>query len=173
MRRNTVMRAGATLGVCALLGAGAGIAGSAAAPSTSKKATAAKRGIRPPGPGGPAVHSESVVLNRAGTAFVNVTFDRGTVKSVSGDQLTITESERNVTYKDVTITIPSNATIKRNGATATLADLKVGDRAHVIQSPEGVTVIANDAAHERSMRRGRRGPPPGGPPPGGPPPFGP
>src|SRR5205085_6270131 len=59
--------------------------------------------------GGPAVHSESVVLNKAGTAFENVTLDNGTVKSVSGDQLTITESANNVTYKDVTITVPSNA----------------------------------------------------------------
>ena len=113
------------------------------------------------------------MLNKAGTAFENVTLDNGKVKSVSGDQLTLTEAAKNVTYKDVTITIPSNATIRRNGSTATLADLKAGDRVHVIQAPEGVSVFAEDAAHERSMRRGRPGPPPGGPPPGGAPPLGP
>jgi hypothetical protein len=173
------MRAGAVVGTCALLGAAAGIAGSAAAPSTkSKKANAANRAGKPPGRpghgpfGGPAVHSESVVLNKAGTAFVNVTLDNGAVKSVSGDQLTITESAKKVTYKDVTITVPSNATVRRNDASAKLADLKTGDRVHVIQAPDGVSVFAEDAAHQRTERRGFRGPPPGGggPPPGGPPP---
>jgi hypothetical protein len=176
MRRTRIRRAGAAIGICALLGALAGIAGSAAAPSTkSKKASAAQRANRPPGEpghgpfGGPAVHSESVVLNKAGTAFENVTLDNGTVKSVSGDQLTITESAKNVTYKDVTITVPSNATIRRNDAKATLADLKSGDRVHVIQAPEGVSVFAEDAAHQRSEPHGFRGPPPDGPPPDGPP----
>ena len=174
MRRNSVIRAGAVLGVCALLGAIAGIAGSAAAPSAKKstKANAAQRSNRPPGPpgrgpfGGPAVHSESVVLNKAGTAFENVTIDNGTVKSVSGDQLTLTEAAKKVTYKDVTVTVPSNATVIRNHAKAQLADLKAGDRVHVIQAPEGVSVIADDAAHDRAERRGPPGPPPGGPPPG-------
>ena len=171
-RRFRLVRLGAVVGLCALAGAGAGIAGSAAAPSSKVKKSNAPgreklRGLR--GLHGPPVHADAVVLNKAGNGFITQTEDSGKVKSLSGGQLVITEGVKNVTYKDVTITVPSNATIMRNDAKATLADLKPGDRVHVIQAPEGVSVFAEDAAHQRSEPRGFRGPPPGGPPPGRPP----
>jgi hypothetical protein len=190
-RTNTIRAVGVGL-VCAAIGAAYGIAGSTAA--TSHKSTS--RTANPPGaraggrwgfrgPGGGPVHADAVVLNRAGTAFETVTQDNGAFKSLSGDQLTITEGTKTVTYKDVTLTIPSGATVYRNGAKAALTDLATGDRVHVSQAPEGTTVFAEDAAHQAAhaangpdggpghpgpgFRGAFRGGPPGGPPGGGPP----
>ena len=103
---------------------------------------------------GPAVHEDAVVLNRAGTHFITATSDNGTVASVSGDQLQITEAIGKVSYKTVTLTIPAGATVERNLATAKLSDLKPGDRVHVTQSSDGTVVFANDRTFE---------PPAGGP----------
>jgi len=116
--------------------------------------------------GGPPVHAEVVVLNKAGSGFVTVTEDNGRVDSVSGDQLKITESAKKgsatITYdKDVTLTVPSDATVRRNGATAKLGDLKAGDHVRVAKSSDGTTVDAFDAQHHPGF--------PGGPPPGAPP----
>jgi hypothetical protein len=161
-------RLGVVGALCALVGATAGIAGSSAATKSTGKTAQAHRAD---GPrmlrGGPPVHAEAVVLNKAGTGFVTVTEDAGTVKSVSGDQLTITESARKgsttVTYKDATLTIPSDATIRRNGATASLGDLKAGDHVHVASSSDGTFVDAFDSSH-RPPRHGPGGPPPAGAP---------
>src|SRR4051812_14399561 len=123
---------------------------------------------------GPAVHAELVVPNKDGNGFITVTMDSGTVKSVNGDQVTITEGTDKATYKDATLTIPSDATVRRNFADAKLSDLKDGDHVHVSQSSEGTVVFAIDAAHEDQRPgpgwghgAGRPGPY-GGPPPGGP-----
>ncbi len=181
-RKSRLLRLAVVIGLCALAGAVAGIAGSAAAPSGKAKNGNSNRHAGPPrGFHGPAVHAEVVVLNRAGKAFITETEDKGKVKSVSGDRLTITEGVGNVTYKDVTLTIPSNATIVRNFAKAKLGDLKAGDFVHVSQSSDGTFVLASDAAHRPG--RGHFGPHggpgggprgdargPGGPWPPGPPP---
>src|SRR5205823_10341826 len=110
---------------------------------------------------GPVVHADAVVLNKARNAFITETEDQGKVKSVSGDQLAITEGAGNVTYKDVTLTIPSNATIMRNFAKASLSALKTGDFVHVSQSSDGTFVLASDASHRPGpghfgFRRGPR-----------------
>lgn len=136
---------------CAAAGAIAGIAGAAASPSSH---TATAPPMRPfprfgyPGlarPGlGPAVHVQAVVLNRAGTGYITVTEDSGTVQSVSGDQLTIKEAVGNVTYRTVTLTIPANATVTRDFATSTLSALRSGDRVTVSQSSEGTYVTAGN-----------------------------
>jgi hypothetical protein len=159
--------------LCAAIGAGAGIAGSTA--KSGKHARTTQRSAADPRPEfhrGPPVHAEAVVPNRAGTGFVTVTEDAGTVESVSGDQLTLKEGTRTLTYKTVTLTIPSNAKVYRNFATAQLGDLKSGDRAHVASSSDGTVVFANDASHmpppDGPGRHHERGPGPGGP--GGPPP---
>jgi hypothetical protein len=170
--------------VCAVVGAAAGIAGSVASSSHGHPAG------RHHGPlvglpfhggpfGGGPVHVQAVVPNRAGTGFQTVTIDSGAFKALSGDQLTITEGTKSVTYKTVTLTIPSAATIRRNGASANLSGLKPGDRVHVLQLPGGTFVMAADAQHQarpgelhRRFRGGWRGfgrrgfGPPGGPPPG-------
>jgi hypothetical protein len=175
----SAVRVGAVIALCALGGAAAGIAGSAAAPSSkAKKANSGRRAGPPFGPrGGPAVHANAVVLNKAGNGFVTVTEDAGKVTSVSGDQLSITEGVNNVTYKDVTLTIPANATVIRNHAKAQRSDLRAGDFVHVSQSSEGTFVFAEDANFRTSERNrfggprgfGGAGGPHGGPPPGAPP----
>ena len=89
-----------------------------------------------------AVHGDAVVPTKSG--FVTVTFDRGLVKSVSGQQLTITEGTKKATYKTVTLTIPTGARVRDNRHAATLADLKAGQRVLVIQGPTNTYVIAHD-----------------------------
>jgi hypothetical protein len=189
MRRIKLPQLGVVIVVCALVGALAGIAGSAAAPSKSAKksgAAATKRALARHagfrglhgGPGGPAVHGEAVVPNKAGTGFITVTSDNGTIKSISGNDVTIDESVGSLHYKDVTVTIPDGATVIRNHAKASVSDLKVGDDVHVIASSEQTIVIAEDAAFQKQERqqfrkmfrdhrgfrfRGGPGPPPGAP----------
>jgi len=171
-------RVAAVVALCALAGAAAGIAGSAAAPSgKARNANSGRRAGPPFGHhGGPAVHANAVVLNKAGNGFITVTEDSGKVKSVSGSQLGITEGVNNVTYKNVSLTIPSNATVVRNHAKAQLSALKAGDFVHVSQSSEGTYVFAEDANFRQSERNRFGGPrrfgggvPYGGPPPGAPP----
>jgi hypothetical protein len=79
--------------------------------------------------------------------FDTVTMDRGSFSSLSGDQLTITEGTKAATYKTLTLTIPSGATVRRNGQAAKLSDLKSGDTVMVLQSPHGTDVAAHDAQH--------------------------
>ena len=168
MRSTRMARLGLVGALCALVGAGAGIAGSSAATKSSSKSAQARKADGPRGlRGGPPVHAEAVVLNKAGTGFVTVTEDNGTVKSVSGDQLTIAESARKgsatVSYKDVTLAIPDDATIRRNGETASLGALKEGDHVHVASSSDGTFVDAFDSSH-RPPPHGHGGPPPPGAP---------
>ena len=89
--------------------------------------------------------------NQSG-GFETVTMDRGSFSSLSGDQLTITEGTKSATYKTVTLTIPSRATVRRNEAQAKLSDLKAGDEVNVIQSPKSTVVIANGAQHQRTLK---------------------
>ena len=185
MRRIKLPQLGIVIVVCALVGALAGIAGSAAAPSksSSKKSGkmfrfAPRAGMLrhaggPGGPGGPAVHAEAVVPNKAGNGFTTVTSDGGTIKSISGNDVTIDESVGTLHYKDATVTIPSDATVIRNHAKASVGDLKEGDFIRVVSSSDGTFVMAQDAAFRKQERKrffgGPRGfdhhgpPPPGAP----------
>ncbi len=171
MRIAKTSRALVALTMCALIGAGAGIAGAGAASTTSSKSksaqstrSAARNADRPGMRGGPPVHAEVVRLNKAGDKFITATEDSGVVKSVSGNDLTITEGTKTVTYKDVTISIADGATISRNGSTAQLSDLKAGDHVHVSQSSDGTDVHAFDDSHQPPRGPGHGGPPPGAPP---------
>jgi hypothetical protein len=185
MRRIKLPQLGVVIAVCALVGALAGIAGSAAAPSKSSKksgkaAKTAPNHLRFRGPGGPgfpgfrggpAVHSEAVVPNKAGDGFITVTSDAGKVKSVSGKDITIDESVGSAHYKDVTVTIPDDATVIRNHAKAAVSDIKADDDIRVIASSEQTIVIAEDAAFQKQERKQFRGHwdhrgGPGAPPPG-------
>jgi len=171
-----------TIGIaalCAAVGAAGGIAGTTAATNKhhkhhgSRQSSTAPRPGRPPfgdhrGFGGPPVHVEAVVLDKAGKNWITMTEDNGTVKSVSGNDVTITEGTADVPYKDVTVTIPDGATVIRDGAKAAVGDLKAGDHVHVSSSSDGTFVFAADDSW-------RPGPPGGdgdgdhpGPPPGGP-----
>ena len=158
MRRIKLPQLGVVIAVCALVGALAGIAGSAAAPSKSSKKNSAPQRFLPRhhgfgGPGGPAVHAEAVVPNKAGNGFTTVTSDAGTVKSVSGSDITIDESVGSLHYKDVTVSIPSDATIIRNHAKASLSDIKTGDFIRVIASSQKTVVLAEDAAFRKQERQ--------------------
>jgi hypothetical protein len=183
MKNLRVRRTVGIAGMCAVVGAAAGIAGSAAAPSGHRTFTTESG----PGSGGiairfagsgPPVHSDVVIPNQAGTGFDTLTTDRGAFKSLSGDQLTITEGTKTATYKEVTLTIPADAKVYRNGASAHLGDLQSGDQVNVLRGPKGTLVDAADAQHQDrgfGPFAGRKlSPPPGapsaeqGPPPPGP-----
>jgi hypothetical protein len=119
--------------------------------------------------GGPPVHSEMVIPTKSGDDFETVTQDSGKVKSVSGDQLTITEGTEQATYKTVSLDIPSDATVIRKGKKAELGDLQEGDQVHVSQSPENTFVFAADFEFAKKLRKHGGLPPPpgaGGLPPG-------
>jgi hypothetical protein len=183
--RNAVAAVAATASVAAIVG----IATGAAAPSQKEKGSkssgatyrvfpgppgAPVRGRitfraghgpkgHPPLPfGGPPVHSEMVVPTKSGDDFETITQDSGKVQSVSGSQVTITEGTEQATYKTVSLDIPSDAKVIRNGKAADLSDLQQGDQVHVSQSPQDSFVFAADTTFTKKL--GRNGPVP--PPPG-------
>jgi len=132
---------------CVALGAGASaIASAGAATGTTAKAAHAHgrhhgldgRGMRW---ARRAVHAQLVVPTKQG--FVNVTVDRGTVDSVSGSQLTLTEGTRRQTYKTVTLSISSAAKVRGNRQTASLSSLRKGQRVIVVQAPRRTFVVAH------------------------------
>lgn len=184
------------IAVCALAGALAGIAGSAAAPSKSKpevqaqkkadfyKARAMRRAFRR-GPGGPGfapgfgfgfgpVHAEAVVPKRDGSGFDTIVTDAGTLNSVDGTTVHLKEAvDKNVYKDDVAIDVGSDAKVIRNRKDATLGDLKEGDHVRVITgTPKGNIVIAVDDAFIAQEKKEWRDHGPGHPGfgPGGPPP---
>jgi hypothetical protein len=209
MNRSRIKQTAAAIAACASVAAVVGIATGAAAPSSNNSDSNGNASgppveygtaIGPPPPvafaavargksrvpfgdpgafGGPPVHSEMVVPNKAGDGFITVTGDDGKVNSVSGSQLTITEGTEKATYKTVTLDIPSDATVVRDGDKAQLSDLQAGDQVHVSQSPDGSFVFATDSAFQQKMLKQFRQhfknlpkPPsglPGGMPPGLPP----
>ncbi|MGI8624872.1 MAG: hypothetical protein ACR2NB_15645 [Solirubrobacteraceae bacterium] len=137
---------------CAALGASAGVIASATAAGPDKPARAGQHQAQGGKHGGHkgnhglmrrVVHADLVVAERGGT-FGRATVDRGTVKSVSGDQLTLAEQARKATYKTVTLTIPADARVRDNRGPATLADVKPGQRAIVRQGPKQTLVRAHD-----------------------------
>jgi hypothetical protein len=196
MKRSKTIRAGAVVGLCALGGAVAGIAGSAAAPSKHHARAHASQaedfkqgraglsvaGAPFGGPDGGPVHAELVVPSKDASGFETITTDRGSFQSLSGDQLTISEGTKKATYKTLTLTIPADATVYRNDEKAQLSDIKSGDEVMVTKTPSATTVTAADAQHEQKpldvvkVRGDRSGPmteivpgPDGPPPPGAPP----
>lgn len=90
------------------------------------------------------VHADLVVARRNGT-FATITVDRGVVRSVSGDRLTIAEGTRKSTYREITLTIPATSAIRDNHQRATFAALKPGQRVTVRQGPRRTVVRARDA----------------------------
>ncbi len=176
MQASRKLAAVAVAGTCALAGAAAGISQSAAS-SSSGKAKAVKAGANPgppgggrPGHGGPGgeVHAVEVVLNKAGTAYINETDDNGTITAVdaSAGTITLKEGTSSVTYATPTITIASGASVMLDGETSSLEKLKAGDHVSISSSSDGTTVFATDSSFNPGEGHG----PMGGPPPGGQPP---
>jgi hypothetical protein len=203
MMRSRFTQIGVAAAVCATVAAMIGIASGAAAPAKNANRSGSARGKLPGPPpqgfplprgsfpggklprppkgamaqslGGPPVHSEMVVPNKAGDDFITVTQDNGKVESVSGSQVTITEGTPKATYKTVTVDVPGDAKVIRNGKTADVSDLQAGDQVHVSVSPDGSFVFASDGSFLKQMSKNGHGMPP--PPefgamPGGPPPMG-
>jgi hypothetical protein len=100
------------------------------------------------GPGGQAVHSVSVVLDKAKTAYITQTSDSGTLESVDTAARTITlvEGTKSVTYKTVTVTVPAEASVTLDGKDSALSALAAGDRVSVSSSSDGTVVMAMDSS---------------------------
>ncbi len=149
MNRFKLTRVGAVGIASAALGVGAGAAvlgsASAAGPHQAKARTARHAGKG--GGLGPlkvlrrAVHADAVVGAKGGK-FVRVTFDRGIVKSVAGDQLTLTEGTKQASYKTVTLTVPAGAIVHVDRAVSQLSSIKPGQRAFVFVGPKRTRVGA-------------------------------
>jgi hypothetical protein len=164
MRNKKLIAAG--LAGCALIGGSTSVAlsatGTHSVKQTTPSATAGVAGHPFGGPmGGPGdrggVHSVSVVLNKAGTAFISQTTDSGTLQSVdaSASTITIVEGTKTVTYATPTLTIPSGATVLLDGKSSSIASLVAGDRVTVSSSSDGTTVFAIDSSF---MPQGPGGP---------------
>lgn len=139
---------GAAAASCLVIGAGAGasLIGSADAATSSTAATGATathahHGLRARRLLGRTVHGEFLVATEHGQ-LVTVTVDRGLVQSVNGQQLTLTEGAKTQTPKTVTLTIPANAKVRDNKQLVSLAHVKAGQRAMVVQAPQHTWVIA-------------------------------
>ena len=126
---------------CVALGAGTSAIASAGAATTSSSAhSASARAARLARRDGlrrfaaRAVQGSVVVRTQSG--FGTVTFNRGKVDSVSGQQLTLTEGTKRANYKTVTLTIPSTAKVRDNRRAASLSDVTPGQRVLVLAAPK-------------------------------------
>lgn len=133
---------------CAAAGVGAGaIATAGAATTTPTSHPAAAHALRARRVGllrrfaARGVQGDVVV--RTASGFATVSFARGTVDSVNGQQLTLTEGTPKATYKTVTETIPVTARVRDNGKRATLSQLQHGQRVVVVRAPRRTVVVAH------------------------------
>jgi hypothetical protein len=79
------------------------------------------------------------------SGFATVRWRRGTVDSVSGQQLTLTEGTKARAYKQVTVTIPTTAKVRDDRRAASLSALTRGQRVIVLQAPRRTFVVAHTA----------------------------
>jgi hypothetical protein len=140
--RHSRLKLGAVALTCVALGAGAGaIANGAASTSTpTANVTPGHARLRLRAVVRHTVQANLIIHTKQG--FVNVTVARGTVQSVSGNQLTLAEGTQTATYKTVTYTLPSNVRVRDDRQPSTLAALKNGQRALVVILPKRALVIA-------------------------------
>ena len=137
---------------CVAIGAAGSAIATAGAASTSTTSTASgstsAKTARARGAGVRALERRTVQANlivATKSGFATVAVDRGFVQSVSGQQLTIREGTKNATYKNVTLTIPSNAKVRDNRQLSTLSALTAGQRVAVVEAPQRTWVIARSA----------------------------
>lgn len=126
---------------CAAAGAGASAVAVAGASTTPTGTRAAHRGLGPRALVRRTVQGDLVLATRKG--FVHVKVARGLVKSVSGNQLTLTEGTRKASYATVQLTLPARTRVRDNRQKATLSAVKPGQRALVVQAPKRALVIAH------------------------------
>ena len=130
---------------CVAVGAGISAIATAGAATSNTSSHAGATHAGGAGKGGlrrllHAVQGSAVV--RTADGFANVTFERGKVDSVTGQQLTITEGTAKATYKTVTVTVPAGAVVRDNRQKAALSDVKAGQRVLVLTAPKRTYVIA-------------------------------
>jgi hypothetical protein len=133
---------------CVALGAGVSVIASAGAatPASGTTSTASSAAVhhRRFGLGrrvlAGSVQGSLVVHGKSG--WVTITYERGVVGSVSGNQLTVTERTKKAVYKTVTLTIPSNAKVRVNRQKATLSQVKSGQHVLVVNGPNRTLVFA-------------------------------
>lgn len=138
------LKLGAVALVCVALGTGAGvIANSAASTSTPASSHAGRMHARARigKLARRTVQGTFIVHSKSGWATVQ--FARGTVESVSGNQLTLAEGTKKAAYKTVTLTLPSKVLVRDNGQKSTLSSVSQGQRALVIIAPRRAWVIAH------------------------------
>lgn len=134
---------GAVVLSCLAIGGGAGAIANAGAATSPGATTTANHGLAPRRLVTRTVHGDLVIATKTG--FTTVTFERGFVQSVNGQELTMTEATKSRTYKTVTLTIPTAAHVRDNGTTSTLADLTPGQHVIVITGPKQTLVRARTA----------------------------
>jgi hypothetical protein len=135
--------------VCAAAGAGAGTIAAAGASSGQGSASGTNTRAAAHAHGGltrlarRTVHGELTV--DTSTGFRTVTINRGTVDSVSGDTLIMTDGTPKASDQKVTVTIPSSARVRNDRRTAVLSSLTSGERVVVVQLPGRTVVRARPA----------------------------
>jgi hypothetical protein len=137
---------------CVALGAGASIIATAGAATSSTSSGTTSAAAGKAGRGRPgrqarrlarrAVQGSIVVATKTG--YATVTFERGTVQSVSGQQLVLRVGTKKRTYQTETVTIPTNAIVRDNGQKATLSEVKAGQRTIVVHGPNRWFVLAHN-----------------------------
>ncbi len=139
------------IGISSITSAGAASASKASRASKAAHVRKASRlgggrsGMRELGRlAGRAVEGDLVVSTANG--FETVSFERGVVGSVSGEQLTMSEQTKTATYKTVTLTIPAGALIRDDGSkVSSLASLTQGQRVIVFTGVKRTLVVARMA----------------------------
>ena len=89
---------------------------------------------------------QGTVVVRTASGFGTVSFQRGTVTSVSATQLTLTEGTRNASYRSVTLTIPAQAVVRDDHRRSSLSSVTPGQRVLVIHAPRRTFVLAHTPA---------------------------
>lgn len=155
------LRLGVVAVSCAALGAGASAIASAGASTTPRTTTAhpgraVRRGSFALARDAPlarrTVDGTFVVATRAG--FATVKLERGSVQSVSGQQLTITEGTPKQTYQTVMVTLPTTAQVRNNRQASSLGALIAGERVTVLQLPNRTIVVAHTPKSANAAKAG-------------------
>ncbi len=137
---------------CVALGVGIGALTSAGAATTTTAAHSGKTGSAVVGARRRGLRRRVGMLRRAvqgdlvvrtASGFDTVSFQRGTVKSVSGAQLTLTEGTRRASYRSMTVNVPAQAVIRDDGRRTVLSSVTAGQRVLVIHAPDRTYVLAH------------------------------
>jgi hypothetical protein len=141
---------------CVAVGVGIGAITSAGATTTTTAASSAKAGSAVVRARHSRLRRRGALLRRAvqgdvvvrtASGFGTVSFQRGTVESISGTQLTLTEGTRKASYRSVTVTLPAQAVVRDDGKQASLSSVTPGQRVVVIHAPRRTFVLAHTPVH--------------------------